>query len=127
MGDITARYLEQARGVLIKQTGEKVTDYKLAKALKITPMAISKYLKSDRECDNDEIIYRIAQIAQVPALEIIAKIHEKKAETPETKALWASLLSSKNRKDYILCSIQNYFRLMGILPNPPSNSGCILA
>ncbi len=103
MGDITARYLEQARAKLSEKTGEKVTNYKLSQKLKISQMAISKYLNSDRECDDDDIIFRIAQIAQVSPLEIIAKIHAKKAQSPETKALWSALLSQPIAKDCILC------------------------
>jgi len=104
MGDITARYLEKARGEISKKGGGiKVTNYRLAKVLDVTEASISKYLKTERECDNDDIIYRIAQIAQVSPLEIIAKIHAKKAQSPETKALWTTLLSQPIAKDCILC------------------------
>ena len=107
MGDITARYLEAARAKLSEKSDKKITSYKLSQALDISESNISRYLNTDRECEDDDIIMRIAQIAQVPPLEIIAKIHEKKAQTPEAKAVWSALLASKanlgDRPSYILC------------------------
>lgn len=104
MGDITARYLEKAKLELsIKNPGTKISNYRLSKELNTSEANISRYFNKPIECEDDDLIVRIAQIAHVPALEIIAKIHEKKAETPETKALWSALLSSKSKNQYILC------------------------
>lgn len=115
MGDITALYIEKARIELMKDLGEKVTDYKIAKILGVPNGTISKYLKTERECEDDNLIVKIAQIANVPPFEIMAKIHAAKATTPEAKGIWEKLLNSPivkaSSKDCILCSIQNFSRL----------------
>lgn len=88
MGDITARYLEQARSKLTEQLGTKVTDYRLAKQLSISTTAMHAYLKTDRECDDDDLIFSIAHYAQIDPMQIIGAIRAKKAKNTEVKALW---------------------------------------
>jgi hypothetical protein len=127
MGDITARYLEAARAKLNEKSDKRVTNYRLSKELNTSEANISRYFNKNIECEDDDLIVRIAKIAQVPPLEIIAKIHEKKAESPETKAIWSALLSSKGNNQYILCKIQNYFDSVRNRLNPPSNYKYLMA
>jgi len=95
MGDITAKYLEMARNEVTKQLSEKAgkftkaTDYKLAKVLGISTSAMHYYLKEERECDDDDIIFTIAYYAQVDPMQIIGAIRAKRAKNEEVKKFWA--------------------------------------
>lgn len=88
MGDITARYLEAARAKVGEKTGKKVSDYQLGKILGISTSAMHYYLKDERECDDDDIIFAIAHFAQVDPMQIIGAIRGKKAKTKEVKNFW---------------------------------------
>ncbi|RUM93321.1 MAG: hypothetical protein DSZ27_00170 [Thiomicrospira sp.] len=94
MGDITAKYLEMARNEVTRQLSEKAgkftkaTDYKLSKVLGISTSAIHYYLKEERECDDDDIIFTIAYYAQVDPMQIIGAIRAKRAKNEEVKNFW---------------------------------------
>jgi len=94
MGDITAKYLEIARNEVTKQLSEKAgkftkaTDYKLSKVLGISTTGIHTYLKSERECDDDDIIFTIAYYAQVDPMQIIGAIRAKRAKNKDVKNFW---------------------------------------
>lgn len=88
MGDITARYLEAARSKLTEKLGKKVSDYQLGKVLGISTSAMHYYLKDERECDDDDIIFAIAHFAQVEPMQIIGAIRAKKAKSDEVRNFW---------------------------------------
>lgn len=88
MATITQLYLTIARGEIYKETGKKVTDYALAKRLGIGTGTISRYMNDDRECEDDEIIYRLAKLAQVNPFEIMGMIKARKAKSEEVKTMW---------------------------------------
>jgi len=91
MATITKLYLEVARGKLALKNNKEITDYALAKELGISTSAMHQYMKTDRECDNDEIIMNIAQIVQVPFFQIMGEIKHSKARSERVAAEWKKL------------------------------------
>lgn len=87
MATVTQLYLEKCRSKLSARIGKEATDYQLAKLLDISTSAMSRYIKHDREAD-DDAAFKIAQFAQVPPMEIIGAIHAKKSKNEETKTFW---------------------------------------
>lgn len=109
MASVTQYYLEKCRTKLTAELGKEATDYQLSKKLNLSTSTINRYTKHGFEAD-DDAAFKIAQFAQIPAIEIIAKIHAEKVKSPELQRLFAALASSAKKLDqYILCKIPFLF------------------
>lgn len=95
MATVTQLYIRIARANLEKEKGETIKDADLAKELGVRPGTFSKYVTDNpelvRECDDDETIYKLAQIAQVSPFEIMGMIKAKKAKSNEVRDMWEKL------------------------------------
>lgn len=91
MATITKLYLEVARGKLALKENKEITDYALAKKLGISTSAMHQYMKTERECDNDEIIMNIADLVDVSFFQIMGEIKASKARSNRVAEEWRKL------------------------------------
>lgn len=67
------------------------SDYAAAKALGVTPSAVSKY-RLGRAHFDDDICVRVAGILDIDVLQVIATVNYERARTESSRALWSGLL-----------------------------------
>lgn len=67
------------------------SDYALAKALKVGQPSIIGY-RSGRSVLSDDVALSIAEILDLPPIQIIATANIERAKTPEQRARWSGLL-----------------------------------
>ncbi|MCA1778748.1 MAG: hypothetical protein LC637_05020, partial [Xanthomonadaceae bacterium] len=72
------------------------------------------YLISDRECYDDEILFRIAHFAQVDPMQIIGAIHAKKAKTDEVRSFWQKAA----KKGVAGLGAVSFAGLLTVVPDP---------
>jgi transcriptional regulator with XRE-family HTH domain len=68
------------------------SDYALAKRLGITRSAVSN-LQLGKSIFSDDVALAVAQILDVPPIEVIAQANAERATTPEMRDRWMSLIS----------------------------------
>ncbi|SFQ18994.1 helix-turn-helix transcriptional regulator [Ralstonia sp. NFACC01] len=66
------------------------SDYAVAKALRISRSAVSKYRNGQGSFD-DETAMRIAEILGIDPAAVAAASHAERAKSPEVRQMWASI------------------------------------
>jgi transcriptional regulator with XRE-family HTH domain len=81
----TGEYLDAVKAHL-----DLPSDYATAKALGVTPSAVSKY-RLGRSQPDDLVCARIAEILDIEPMEVIAATHFERSTEPRAKALWEGI------------------------------------
>lgn len=81
----TGEYLDAVKARL-----DLPSDYAIAKALEVTPSAVSKY-RLGRSAPDDLVCARIAEILHIEPMEVIAAIHFERSNDERARALWESI------------------------------------
>jgi len=82
---------------LLKRAKERAnitSDYALAKVLGIERQIISQWRKGKRHPSNEEAV-KLATLAGLPEMEVIAEIELRTANTPEKREFWKSYMESR--------------------------------
>ena len=92
MSTVTRYWIEIARKEMSKKSGtpiDKISDRQMAILLGITPGYLSKLLNADNDNEaSDQLAYTIAQIAQVPPMQIVGEINALKASKDDERNYW---------------------------------------
>lgn len=80
----TIQYIDSAKSRL------GVSDYALAKALKITPSTIYGY-RAGRSHMDDETAIKIAAILGIHAGLVLLDMHRERAKTPQERSAWEDI------------------------------------
>lgn len=85
----TQRYLDLVARSLI-DAGGTGSDYSVARALRISKQAVSRYRQGHGGFDED-VARRVAEFLGVPVEQVLVDVALERARTPEGRAAWARL------------------------------------
>lgn len=83
----TRQFLAAARRVLEDERGEKISDYRMAKVLGVTPSSMSRYLLGKSTLD-DSVARRVAALLELHPGYVAACIQAERATLPESRSMW---------------------------------------
>ncbi|MBE0470994.1 MAG: hypothetical protein IBX55_15985 [Methyloprofundus sp.] len=95
MNKVSLKYIE----IAADKSG--LSHYAIAKKIGVTPQQINALKHRDIELKDDALI-RLAQIAQLNPLEVLAEKHIQNAKGNAEAAFWATLAKSKAAKDSLI-------------------------
>ena len=85
---VTQFYVEKAKARIAEKEGKIPSDYRMAKLLGISQQHMSRLMARNSKYEiGDENAVKLAELAGVPAAEIISQIHLKKAEEADNPKL----------------------------------------
>ena len=95
MSKVSLKYIE----IAVEKTG--LSYYAIAKKIGVTPQQINALKHRDIELKDDALI-RLAQIAQINPLDLLAEKHISNAKGSAESAFWSALSKSKAAKDSLI-------------------------